>query len=38
MYWPNKRIHSDKTKLRHFALRLYFSSDVRRYALKKENT
>jgi len=30
----NNHIHSDKIKLRRFALHLYFAGDVRRYALK----
>jgi len=28
---PNKRIHVNKTKLRRFAMQLYFSGDAKRY-------
>ena len=28
----NKRLHSDKIKLRRFALQLYFSGEAKRYA------
>jgi len=28
---PNKRIHSEKIKLRRFALQLYFTGDARSY-------
>jgi len=29
----NKNIHADKTNLRRFAMQLYFSGDVKRYAV-----
>jgi len=28
---PNKNMHSDKIKLRRFAMQLYFAGDVKRY-------
>lgn len=31
---PNKRMHSDKMKLRRFALQLYFAGDAKRYRPK----
>ncbi len=33
----NNHIHSDKIKLRRFALQLYFSGDVKRYKQKLTN-
>jgi len=32
---PNKRMHSDKIKLRRFAMQLYFSGDAKRYTQKE---
>jgi hypothetical protein len=31
----NKNIHSDKIKLRRFAMQLYFPGDVKRYVSKE---
>ncbi len=31
----NKRMHSDKTKLRRYAIQLYFSGDAKRYVTRK---
>ncbi len=30
----NKRIHSDKIKLRRFAMQLYFAGDAKRYVAR----
>lgn len=34
MYATNKRMHTDKIKLRRFALQLYFSGDAKRYTVR----